>query len=56
MLKPSHKKIQNTDIKKDGKINAHEQLKQNQYDQYIFTQPAWALAWALVHVLILVLN
>ena len=27
MLKPSHKKIQKTDIKKDGKIDAEEQLK-----------------------------
>ena len=26
MLKPSHKKIQNTGIKKDGKIDAQEQL------------------------------
>ena len=36
MLKPSHKKIQNTGIKNDGKIDAQEQLKWNQYDQYIF--------------------
>ena len=27
ILKPSHKKIKNTSIKKDGKINAQEQLK-----------------------------
>ena len=27
MLKPSHKKIQNAGIKKDGKIDAQEQLK-----------------------------
>ena len=27
MLKPSHKKIQNTGIKNDGKIDAQEQLK-----------------------------
>ena len=26
MLKPSHKKIQSTGIKKDGKIDAQEQL------------------------------
>ena len=30
-----------------------KQLKWNQYDQYIFTQPGWELA---VHVLVLVLN
>ena len=27
MFKPSRKKIQNTNIKKDGKINAQEELK-----------------------------
>ena len=37
MLKPSYKKIQNTGIKKDSKIDAQEQLKRNQYDQYIYT-------------------
>ena len=44
MLKTSHKKMQNTGIKKDDKIDAQEQLKWNQFDQYIFTQSAWALA------------
>ena len=36
MWKRSHIKIQITGIKKDGKIDAQEQLKWNQYDQYIF--------------------
>ena len=44
MFKPSRKKIQNTDIKKNGKINAQEELKWNQYDLYFFTEPTWALA------------
>lgn len=35
MLKSSHKKMQNTGIKKDGKINTHEQLKCNQYELHI---------------------
>ena len=29
MLKPSYKKMQNTGIKKDGKIDAQEQLRWN---------------------------
>ena len=37
--------MQNTGIKKDGKINVQDHLKQTQYNLYVyFTQPAWALA------------
>ena len=53
MLKLSHKKMQNTGIKKDGKIDGQEQLKWNHYDQYNFYL---ASNWLVVHVLILVLN
>ena len=54
ILKPSLKKIQNTGIKKDGKIDAEEQLQWNQHDQHIL----YSLHghWLVVHVLILVLN
>ena len=45
MLKPSHKKIQNKGIKKDGKIDAQEQLKWNQYDQYIFYTVFMGTVW-----------
>ena len=47
-LKPPHKKIQNTDVKKNGKINASEQLKWNQYDLRGHC--------LIVHILISVLN
>ena len=41
-------------IKKDGKIDAQEQLKWNQHDQYIFYSLHGDLL--VVHVLILILN
>ena len=47
-LKPPHKKIQNTDVKKNGKINASEQLQWNQYDLHGHC--------LIVHILISVLN
>ena len=45
ILKPSLKKIQNTGIKKDGKIDAEEQLKWNQHDQYIFYTVCMGIGW-----------
>ena len=45
ILKPSLKKIQNAGIKKDGKINADEQLKRNQNDQYIFYIVCMDIGW-----------
>ena len=46
MLKPSHKKIKNMGVKKDGKIGAQEQFKWNQYDQYIFyTSCTYIIGW-----------
>ena len=45
MLKPCHKKIQNTGIKKDGKINAQEKAKWKQYDQYIFYKVCMGIGW-----------
>ena len=45
--------MQNTGIKKDGKIDAEEQLKWNQHDQYIHSLHGH---WLVVHVLILVFN
>ena len=47
-LKPPHKKIQSTDVKKNGKINASEQLQWNQYDLHGHC--------LIVHILISVLN
>ena len=45
ILKPSLKKIQNAGIKKDGKIDAEEQLKWNQHDQYIFYTVCMGIGW-----------
>ena len=45
MLEQCHKKIQNTGIKKNGKINAHEQLKLTQYDQYILRRACMDIGW-----------
>ena len=45
ILKPSLKKIQNAGIKKDGKIDADEQLKRNQNDQYIFYIVCMDIGW-----------
>ena len=45
MLKPSHKKVQNTGIKKDDKIDAQEQLKWTQHDQYIFHTVCMGFGW-----------
>ena len=45
MSKPSHKKIQYTGIKKDGKIDAQEQLKWNQYYLYIFDTTCMDTGW-----------
>ena len=45
MLKPSHKRLENAGIKKDGKIDAQEQLKWNQYHQYIFYTVFMSVGW-----------
>ena len=45
MLKPSHKKMQNIGIIKDGKINGQEQIKRNQYDQCIIYTVFMSIAW-----------
>ena len=45
ILKPSLIKIQNIGIKKDGKIDAEEQLKWNQHDQYIFHTVCMDIDW-----------
>ena len=45
ILQPSLKKIQNTGIKKDSKIDAEEQLKWNQYDQYILCTVCRGIGW-----------
>ena len=45
ILKPSLKKIQNTWIKKDGKIDVDEQLKWNLNDQYIFYIVCMDIGW-----------
>ena len=45
MLKPSHKKMQNTGIKKDRKINAQEQFKRNQYELNIFFTVCMNIGW-----------
>ena len=37
--------MQNTGIKKDGKIDAEEQLKWNQHDQYIFYTVSMGIGW-----------
>ena len=44
MLKLSHKKIQNTGIKMDAKIDAQEQLNKTNMTNIIFTQSPWSLA------------
>ena len=45
ILKPSFKNIQNTGIKKDGKIDAEEQPKRNQHEQYIFYTVCMGIGW-----------
>ena len=45
ILKPYLKKIQNAGIKKDDKIDAEEQFKWNQHDQYIFYTVCMGIGW-----------
>ena len=45
MLKPCRKKLQNSDMKKDGKISAQEQLNWNQHDLYIVHKACMGIGW-----------